>query len=100
MKTTHKTLDILIAQIATLLGLATNEQQAKEKGLTKYLYLEHAAIYGGYRVISIQVGTGRQNGALGGNGCEARLSAKEMEIKLRGIITGVKLIKELTYKNL
>lgn len=92
MKTTKKELQKLVNQIGELTGLATSHEEATNKDLKSFLFLQHAPVYGGYRLISIMLDSGVHHGALGMSSCEANLKASEMEIKLRGIITG------LTYK--
>jgi len=94
MKTTKKDLQYFVELIAKKTGLATNKEQAIKLGLDKYLYLEYNSVYGGYRLVNIQVGTGAHYGAFGGNGCEANLSASGMLIKLRAINEGLCFCKE------
>lgn len=89
MRTTKKQLEQLLKDIAELQNMPTSREEAKQRGVKKYLILDHNSIYGGYRVNLVDVETGSRGGAFGGNGCEARLSAREMEIKLRGIYTGI-----------
>ena len=92
MKTTKKELQKLVNQIGELTGLATSHEEAKNKNLTSYLYLEYNSVYGGYCLVSVRLDNGGHFGALGMSSNETRLKALEMEIKLRGIIIG------LTYK--
>lgn len=92
MKTTKKELQKLVNRIGELTELATSYDEAKNKNLNSYLFLQHAPVYGGYRLISVMLDGGAYHGALDMSSCEANLKASEMEIKLRGIITG------LTYK--
>jgi len=89
MKTNRKQLDNLVKEIADKLNLSNNREQAKEKKQKHFLALENAPIYGGYRLINVAVESGAHCGAFGGNGCEARLKAGEMAIKLRSILAGI-----------
>jgi hypothetical protein len=89
---TRKTLEALLVEIAQNTNQATSEAQAIEMGKDRYLQLEYASVYGGYRVVNVKVVNGGHSGAFGGNGCEARLSAKKMEINLRGVLEGTKAI--------
>ena|SRR5690242_16229240 len=91
MKTTQKELQSMLDQIAVLSGLASSREQAEEIGVDKYLFLEYASSYGGYRVVNVGIKNGAHYGAFGGNGCESRISAKEMYQKLDGIIIGLEL---------
>jgi len=94
MRTTAKQLNYLVEEIAQLTGLAMSQEQAIEKGLGSYLYLEYASCYGGYRLISVGLKSGAHYGALGGSSTEPRLKASEMETKLRGIIYGLEYAKK------
>ncbi len=89
MKTTKKELNSLLQEIADKLNLSTNKEQAIKQGQKQYLFLEYASIYGGYRVVNVGVENGAHYGAFGGNGCEARLKAGEMAIKLRSILWSI-----------
>lgn len=93
MATSRKTLDILVTEIADLLNLATSKEQAIEKGQDKYLYLEYASVYGGYRLVNVGVSNGAHYRALGMSSTSARLKASEMETMLRGIITGIEAVQ-------
>ena len=89
---TRKLLNLLLADIATKLNLAIDKETAIATNKDKYLYLEYASVYGGYRVINVGINNGAHYGALGGNGCETRLTAKKMEIKLNAILTTLDLV--------
>ncbi len=87
--TTAKQLNNLLEDLAQLTDMATSKESAEAKGLDKYLYLEYASVYGGWRLVNVGVNNGGHYGAFGSNATEPRLKAKEMEIKLRGIMAGV-----------
>jgi hypothetical protein len=89
MRTTEKQLNNLVKVICDITGLSNNKKQAIEKGQDKYLSLECANCYGGWRLISVGVKNGAHYGVFGGNGTENRLKAFEMAIKLNGIINGL-----------
>lgn len=95
MKFGKNLLNETLKEIAKLLNLATTKEEAIEKKQTKYLYLEHNSIYGGYRVINVNIESGGHSGAFGGNGCEARLSAKAMYLKLDSILEGIQATESL-----
>jgi hypothetical protein len=91
-------LNQLLADIAEITGEATTQEQAKEKGHERYLHIEYAAPYGGYRLVNVGVNNGAHYGAFGGNGCEARLKYKEMVIKLEGILAGLNCLQTIINK--
>lgn len=91
-------LNNLLKDIATITGEATTLEEAKEKGHERYLFIEHAAAYGGYRLVNVGVNNGAHYGAFGGNGCESRLKYKEMVIKLEGILAGLNCLNTLMNK--
>jgi len=92
-------LNQLLSDIAEITGEATSKEQAKEKGHERYLYLEYASAYGGWRLVGVGVNNGAHYGVFGGNGCEARLKYKEMVIKLDGILAGLRCLQTLINKN-
>jgi len=92
-------LNSLLAEIAEITGEATSKEEAKEKGHERYLFIEYAAPYGGYRLVNVGVNNGAHYGAFGGNGCEARLKYKEMVIKLNGILAGLNCLNTLLQKS-
>lgn len=87
--TTQKELNGLLCQIGTASGLPVTAEQAKESGAEKYLNLEYAACYGGYRLVRVNVSNGSHSGAFGGSSVETRLKASEMAAYLRGILSGL-----------
>lgn len=90
-KITRKTLENLLTEIATKTGKAISRENAEELGLDRYLWLEYASVYGGWRVVNVVVKNGAHAGAFGGNGCEARVSASKMYDKLSGILAGLEM---------
>jgi hypothetical protein len=91
-------LNNLLESIAEITGEATNREQAKERGHERYLYIESASAYGGYRLVNVGVNNGAHYGAFGGNGIEARLKYKEMVIKLEGILAGLNSLRTIINK--
>jgi hypothetical protein len=85
----------LLNRIAELTEQSTSEDQAIKNNHKQYLALENAAVYGGWRLINVRIGSGAHFGAFGGNGTEARLKYKEMLIKLDGIIQGLQYTQSL-----
>jgi hypothetical protein len=92
-------LNSLLADIAKITGEAISREQAQEKGHERFLHLENATIYGGWRLVNVGVNNGAHYGAFGGNGCEARLKYKEMVIKLEGILAGLNCLNTLLNKH-
>lgn len=93
MRTTEKQLNDLVKHICDLTGKANNKEMAIKNNQDKFLALENAPIYGGWRLITVGVNNGAHYGAFGGNGTEARLKASEMATKLKGIIAGLEFNK-------
>jgi len=93
MRTTEKQLNDLVKHICDLTNMSNNRVNAIANKQESYLALENATCYGGWRLIKINVITGAHYGAFNSNGTEPRIKAKEMEIKLRGIIAGLEFKK-------
>lgn len=87
-------LHFLLKEIAEKLNLSLTENEAKEKKQNYYLSLEYSSAYGGYRVVNVSIETGGHYGALGGSSTDANLKAAIMEIKLRGILSGIELAQK------
>lgn len=94
MKTTEKQLNDLVKDICDITGLANNKQQAIKLGQDKYLQLNNASCYGGWRLCYVSVTNGANYGAFDGSSMEARLKAGEMAIKLRCLIAGIEYAKK------
>ena len=92
-------LNNLLEEIAGITGEATTKEKAKENGHERYLFIEYAAGYGGYRLVNVGVNNGAHYGAFGWNGCESRLKYKEMVIKLEGILAGLNCLNTLINKS-
>lgn len=90
---TKKDLQYVLERIADLIGEATTKEQAIEKGLDRYLCLDYASIYGGYRVAFVGVKNGAHYGALGMSSAESRMKASEMLRTLEGIEFGLEYAK-------
>lgn len=90
---TRKNLNSTLRQISDLTGEATSKEDAIKSGKDKFLYLEYASCYGGYRLVNVNCKTGAHSGAFGGNGIEGRLNASKMAIKLNSILSGIEAIK-------
>lgn len=86
-----KKLNTILEEIATKLDLATNRQDAINKGQNVYLKLDCNTFYGGYRLINVDINTGGHFGTFGESGVCARIPLKQMEAYLNGILTGINL---------
>lgn len=84
-----KNLNSILEDIARVLNVSTSKEQAIEKGQNKYLFIEYARHYGGYRVVNIDVQTGGHSGAFGESPCCPRVSLKVMTKYLEGVLFGV-----------
>lgn len=94
MKTLTKfqQLDNLLTDIAGVNeNLSACEDQAIKRGHTKYLQLEYAACYGGYRVVMVNITNGGHSGAFGLSSACERISFNEMQHFLSGILIGMEL---------
>lgn len=91
-------LNNLLASIAEITGEAISREQAQLIGNERYLFIEYASAYGGYRLVNVGVNNGAHYGAFGNNGCESRLKYKEMVIKLEGILAGLNCLNTLFNK--
>jgi len=98
MKTTATQLNNLVKTICDLTGLSNNKEQAISKGQDRYLYLEYASVYGGYRLVNVNVNSGGHSGAFGGSGTEARLKSSEMYTKLSALIAGIEYQQVINFK--
>lgn len=98
MKNAKQQLDDKLAKIAALTQKATSQAEAVEKGLYSYLEIEYPATGGRCRLISVKVDCGGHFGAFGGSATETWISAKEMLVKLDGILTGIGAAKSITPK--
>lgn len=91
-------LNQLLNNIAEITGEATSNEHAKEKGHERFLYIEYASIYGGYRLVNVGVNNGAHYGAFGCNGTEARLKYPVMVVKLESILAGLNCLQTLINK--
>ena len=87
--TKSQLLNNLLADLAGMTGQATSKEQALKLDKPHYLNIEYNSSYGGYRLINVNTQSGGHSGAFGDTGCEDRLNAKSMEVKLRSLITGL-----------
>jgi len=88
-----KELNKILEQIAELSGLSMSKEAAIKNNQDRYLQLEYASIYGGYRLVNVLVKNGGHGGAFGESGSCARLSKKEMTVYLNGLLNGLAFTK-------
>lgn len=98
--TKSQILENLLKEIGQLTGMAVSSDEAKEKGLDKFLFIENAPVYGGYRLINVKLDNGAHCGAFGGNGCEARMKFKEFKTKLESILDGLEYAERIRKKDI
>lgn len=89
MRTTEKQISQLVKEICDLTGMVNNRTAAKEQGKEGYLTYENAAIYGGYRLITVQVANGAHYGAFQWGSTEPRVPASVFAERLNGLIAGL-----------
>lgn len=87
---TRHFLENILAELGKATNEATSWHEAKDKNKDSFLMLDYASVYGGYRLVRVKTGSGAHYGAFGGNGCEARIGAKAMHLKLTSLLEGVK----------
>lgn len=83
MMTKNELLNALLSDLAGMTGQATSKEQAIAMGKDRYLFIEYASNYGGYRIVNVGVNNGAHYGAFGGNSTESRLKYPAMEVKLK-----------------
>jgi hypothetical protein len=89
MRTTDKQVQTIFARLLEVSGLPGNEDEATARGLDRFLAMEYAREFGGYRLIMVKIGSYSHAGAFGGNGSEARLKASEMYTRIKSLIDGI-----------
>ena len=94
MRTSRKRLDALVAQIATLQGRPKEcwavVSPRGNKSNPGALHLDHAPCYGGFDLVEICNDKGGESSLIGNTfGGRGRLSAKEMETFLLGMLTAL-----------
>lgn len=97
---TKKDLQYALERIAEIADLSTSKEEATDKGHDRYLHLEYAAHYGGYRLVNVGVKNGAHYGAFGLSGSERRLPAKEMMERLTGIAYGLEYTQKEANKQM
>jgi|GEM_PF-4612607 len=94
MRTTETQISQLIKEVCDLTGLKNNKQAAIAGGQKAYLTYENAAVYGGYRLIMVQVATGAHYGAFQWGSTEPRVKAAIFADRLNGLIAGLQYDKK------
>lgn len=89
MRITEKQISQLVKEVADLAGYANNRATAKERGLKSYLTFENAAVYGGYRLIMVQVESGAHYGAFQWGSTEPRVKGAIFADRLNALIVGL-----------
>lgn len=94
-RTSPQMLANIIKRISDITDIPNSRAAAIEKDKPHYLWLENAPMYGGYRLVLVDVKSGAHSGAFGGTGSEPRRKPKEMESYLQGLLYG--LVHGLVY---
>lgn len=87
---TEKHLTELLQEVADYSNNATSKKDAVNMGKGYFLAFEYASEYGGWRLIGVNAENGGHLGVFGYSASEGRISAKEMYIRLEGILKGLK----------
>lgn len=73
-----KEVNKLLLEICVKGGFASNKEEAVQMGKDKYLHVEYSRVYGGYRLVNVNVINGGHSGAFGQSSCVARLPKSKM----------------------
>jgi hypothetical protein len=76
----------LMCEVASKFNLATSKEDAINKSQEKYLWVDFASSYGGYRLVMVGVSNGGHYGAFNQSSCCRRMSKKEMVAYLNGLL--------------
>jgi hypothetical protein len=76
----------LIKDVAVKFSLPTSKEDAISKSQEKYLWMDFASSYGGYRLVMVDVSSGGHYGAFNQSSCCRRMSKKEMVAYLNGLL--------------
>lgn len=90
-----------LSGICNFLGAYCTRSEAIKNGAKEYFSIEYAPIYGGYRLVKVNVKTGGHNSAfINMSDTSPRLSYKEFYNYLRGIYAGLYETKLLQCENI
>lgn len=90
-------LNNILSEIAQLTGEATDQASAKAKGHERYLFLDHNAQFGGYRLVNVGVNNGAHYWAFGFSDVSDRLKYSVMLIRLEGILAGLNCLNTIIH---
>ena len=91
MRSTKERLNNLLLEIAKFTNQATTKEEAIEKNLNGYLYLDNYPMYGGYNLLKVDVNNGGHYTAFNSfSSYGNRLPAKVMIEKMESFIDGLK----------
>ena len=80
-----KEINNAIERICNHLGLSNSREMAIKNNHEYFVFLESAAIYGGYRLVRVNVKTGSHLGVFGKSSICPRLSKKEFTAYIEGL---------------
>lgn len=89
MKTTKKEIQRAFDHLAQISGYATTKSEAIERKQDKFMAIDYAPIYGGYRLVAIGVSNGGHYGIFDMSSSGARMKPTEFYNTLRGIAAGI-----------
>ncbi len=95
MKTTQKhQLQYLLEKVAKLTHKATSKNDAIEKGLISYLYLDNNPTFGGLNLVSVMIdGGGHSTSFKSFSSCGNRIKPDAMIQKMESFIDGLEYTK-------
>lgn len=75
----------LLKDVAKKYNLDLSKEEAIKNNKDKYLTIDFASCYGGYRLVMVDVKNGGHYGVFGQSSCCSRISKKEMVCYLNGL---------------
>ena len=91
--TKKETLNYLMKELGKLSGKCINRKEALDKGEKYFIHLEYNSMYGGYLLVEEDVTLGSIFSVFNINSMGPRLNYKTIVIQLKGLIEGMKYIK-------
>ena len=93
MRVTKELIYLKLRHLADVANLPISKQEAIEAGAKSYLAIDNSSMYGGYRMIMINVLGGGMYGAFGYSDCCDRLKPREFVDRINAIIHGIEYAK-------
>ena len=85
-----KQLEYSFQRLLEVTGLPYSYESAANAGANTYLRLDNNPTLGGWKLAEVDITSRTEYGAFGYSSIAPRLSAKEMDIQIQGILAGIK----------